>query len=109
MIIAFTLSMPCVGSWNGKWTGAENLYCRVINFKQRYGTSKKATELTERLLSNRVYYYNFGDGWEAAVTVEAVDAKKAAKLRKGSRGFCGYDWMIANIVQHGKIVGSTNI
>lgn len=102
MIITFTLSMSGVGSWNGKWTGAENLYCKVINFKQQYG--KKAAELTERILSNRIYYYNFGDGWEAAITVEAVNAKKAAKLRRDSKDFCGYDWMIDSIIQHGKIV-----
>lgn len=26
MLIQFTLSMPNVGSWNGKWSGRENLY-----------------------------------------------------------------------------------
>ena len=35
MLICFTLSMPQVGSWNGKWTGAKNFYAEVINFGRR--------------------------------------------------------------------------
>ena len=33
MILSFTLSMPNIGSWNGKWTGSKNLYARAINVK----------------------------------------------------------------------------
>ena len=38
MILCFELSMPSVGSWNGKWGGANSYYAKIINF----GRTKKA-------------------------------------------------------------------
>jgi len=99
MILSFTLSMPNVGSWNGKWTGVNNLYARVFNF----GRGKKANEKAQGILDKGYYHYNFGDGWSAGVTVKQVDAKEAGKIRRGSQGFCGYDWMITSIRNNGKI------
>jgi len=99
MILCFTLSMPNVGSWNGKWTGANNLYARIINF----GKSKKATGKAQKILDKGYYHYNFGDGWSAGITIKQVDAKEANKIRRASKGFCGYDWMIDSIREHGII------
>lgn len=100
MMLSFTLSMPNVGSWNGKWTGEENLYARVRNL----GNTKKGREKAESLKG--YYSYNFGDGWSAGVTVEEIDRVKAARIRRNSRGFCGYDWMIDSIVGYGRILDS---
>jgi hypothetical protein len=50
------------------------------------------------------YSYDFGDGWRASVTVRQVDEKNARKLRRQSAGFCGYDWMIREIKEHGRIL-----
>lgn len=47
--------------------------------------------------------YNFGDGWLARVDVSQVDAKEASRLRKASKGFCGYEWMIDSILTRGMI------
>lgn len=99
MIIVFKLSMPNCGSWNGKWTGSENLYARTKNL----GRTQIAQKKGEKLISESSYYYNFGDGWSASISIEEVDAKKAAKFRKASKGFCGYDWMIESILSCGEI------
>ncbi|SNS21371.1 hypothetical protein SAMN05446037_100653 [Anaerovirgula multivorans] len=103
MLMVFELSMPHVGSWNGKWTGEDNYYAKVFNFKQRYGTSKNARELFDKILSNGSYCYSFGDGWGMSISVRQIDSKEATKLRKKTKGFCGYDWAIESILQHQKI------
>jgi hypothetical protein len=99
MKVCFELSMPNVGSWNGKWTGANNLYARIVDF----GRGKANEARAQEILDAKSYYYNFGDGWGASVGVRAVDSKEAAKIRKATRGFCGYDWMIDSIRQKGRI------
>jgi hypothetical protein len=107
MKVSFQLTMPNVGSWNGKWTGAAKKYYLVKSaFKGRsgYGTvdANKAMELLGENQS-RSFYYNFGDGWGANVKMEIVDAAEARKRTKESAGFCGYEWMIDSIMKHGKI------
>ncbi len=99
MILSFTLSMPNIGSWNGKWSGEGQLYARVINF----GRSKKATEKAKSILDKRYFHYNFGDGWSAGVTVKEIDSKEARRIRQLTKGFCGYDWMIDSIRDNLKI------
>ena len=106
MLLAFILTMPNVGSWNGKWTGEKDLHARVINFTQKYGTSKAAKDKLESILKEKSYYYNFGDGWGADVEVKKVDVSAAAKIRAKSKGFCGYDWMIDSILQYGEILNT---
>jgi len=93
--ICFQLSMPNVGSWNGKWTGSENLYVMVKTF----GRSKKALIRLKELCDLKSCYYNFGDGWGASVSIKAVDSAEARKLRKASNGFCGYEWMVSSIIR----------
>lgn len=41
--------------------------------------------------------------WGASVTLKEVDGKESAKLKRKSNGFCGYEWMIDSICQHGCI------
>ncbi len=89
MLIAFTLSMPSCGSWNGKWTAADRLYAKVISIRSK----KRANEI----LAKGSFRYNFGDGWVASISVKTVDAKEARQLRNKSKGFCGYDWMVDSI------------
>ena len=98
MLVSFELTMPSNNSWNGRWTGESKLYVRVRNA----GTAKLAREKWEKLIGR--YSYNFGDGWVACVTVREVTSTAAAKLRKDSAGFCGYEWMIDSIARHGKIL-----
>lgn len=90
MILSFILSMPGASSWNGKWSGEGTLYARVVKFGKNSKTVKD-------ILDKGYFSYSFGDGWRAGVTVKEVDVKEAAKIRKHSTGFCGYDWMIESI------------
>lgn len=94
MLISFELSMPGRNSWNGKWSGQENCYAIVRSF------GKKHPKLG-------LYEYNFGDGWRAQVAVREVTSPAARNLRKQSKGFCGYDWMVDSIIRDGDIYGPT--
>ena len=100
MRLSFVLSMPNVASWNGKWTGEGTLYAKVINF----GRSKKADEKAKAILAKGYYRYAFGDGWSAGISVKAVLPREAAMIRRKSKGFYGYDWMVDSIRSDGKII-----
>lgn len=97
MLVAFTLSMPEVNTWNGKWTGEDKCYVVIKNI----GASKKTREKYINLFGN--YYYHWEDGWTACINVKEIDDKEARILRKKSNGFCGYEWMINSIIMHGEI------
>lgn len=99
MWLCFTLTMPNVGSWNGRWSGEGNYYAVVRNFR-----SQKAIAAAQLLES--YYHYNFGDGWSAGIHVTEVDGKEVRRIKRKSKGFCGYEWMIDSIIQNGKILNS---
>lgn len=98
--LQFTLDMPNCGSWNGRWSGENDLYARVQKFSER---SKSAKSRIDKLLQDPYYYYRWDDGWGASVTVKEIDAKIARQIEKKTRGFCGYDWMISSILSKGFI------
>lgn len=93
MLVCFSLSMPNIGSWNGEWTGQGKLYARVRRISNK-----------NNLRDESSFRYNFGDGWSACVSVKFVDSKEAAKIRRKTFGFCGYEWMIDSIIKHGEII-----
>lgn len=90
----FVITMPNVGSWNGKFSGKDNLYCKVFPYKSK----------VDDAFIGKSFYYNFGDGWGASVKVEKIDSKTASKMKRLSSGFMGYDWMIGSIYKHNKII-----
>lgn len=96
MLISFELSMPSNNSWDGRWSGQDDVYVVVRRFS-------KMPEVDGKQLAGGRFSYSFGDGWVAAVTVRVVTSAAAAKLRKQSKGFCGYNWMIDSILSYGKI------
>ena len=98
-MLAFKLSMPGVASWNGRWSGEGREYVIVRSL----GRSKAAGAHEAKILAGAPYGYGFGDGWFASVSVREVDPTEARKLRRTSAGFCGYDWMVDSIIDHGKI------
>ena len=93
-IISFELKMPNVGSWNRKWTGESKKHYIIM----------KMTDNEFEKLSSDSYYYNFGDGWGASISIEIIDSKEAIKRRKLSKGFCGYDWMVYSIIKNDEII-----
>jgi len=99
MILSFILSMPSNNSWDSHWSGEDKLYAKVISFGNSIQAKTHATEI----LKNRYYSYNFGDGWTARIDVKEIDANEAAKIKRKSNGFCGYDWMIESIKNNLKI------
>lgn len=99
MILAFHLSMPNVASWDGRWSGDGKRYVIVKKFH-----GKKEIEKAEKILENRYHHYAWPDGWGAGISISEVDSKQAAKLRRDSQGFCGYNWMVKSICEYGKIL-----
>ena len=97
MILAFQLSMPNCASWNGRWSGEGRKYVIVKTFR-----GKKAVEKAEAILAKGYYHYSWSDGWGAGITVKEVNSSQAAKLRKESQGFSGYDWMVTTICDYGQ-------
>ncbi len=109
IILAFILTMPNVGSWNGKWNAEGRLHAIVINYTKIYGKSKEAKQKAETILNEGSFYYNFGDGWGACISVKRVTASEAANIRKKSAGFGGYDWMVDSILRYGTIDRNSRI
>lgn len=91
-MIVFELTMPNVGSWNGKWTGANRMYIRT----------RREREVPKDYW-NKSFFYRWGDGWTARVSTTRIPAAEARKLERKSSGFAGYDWMIKSIIKHGMI------
>lgn len=104
MKLAFILSMPNCGSWNGKWSGQDRLYCIIKPF-----TTIKAKEKAKELLAKRSFYYSWGDGWGASVSVKEVTNQEARSMKRNSKGFYGYDWMVDSILRYGKIYADHQI
>lgn len=94
-VLKFSLSMPNIGSWNGKWSGSSGNYFRLV----RMGRSKLSHEKAAEFVGS--YFYNFGDGWSASVSVELVTLSDMKG--KKSDGFYSYDWMIKSILKNKKI------
>jgi len=90
--VEFRLSIPNVGSWNNKWSGKDRNYSIV---------RKVSDSRADKLLSGRVFaswFHHWGDGWSARVSARVVPVGE--RLKK-SDGFCGYDWMVTNILAYG--------
>jgi len=92
MILSYVITMPSVGSWNGKWSGSNNFYARTRNYRGKEGT-EKAT----KILNGGPYYYRWDDGWGASIDVQKIDGKEKKRIDRKTKGFIGYDWMIDSI------------
>lgn len=95
MIIAFTLSMPSAPSWNGRWSGDGDLYVIIRSVRKP----------DPKVLGS--HSYRWSDGWCARVEARQVDSREAHKLRRKSKGFCGYNWMVESILRFGQIQSPT--
>ena len=101
MKVSFELTMPNIGSWNGRWTGEGSKYYVILNYR----TKEQKARIKELLEGEegKCFHFSWNDGWAANVSMEIVDAKEASKRLKVSAGFCAYEWMIDSILEHGKI------
>jgi hypothetical protein len=103
MKLVFTLSMPGCASWNGRWSGAGKLYAIVRGFN-----GKKGREKAQAILTKGYFSYGWSDGWRAGISVKEVTQSEVRQIRRTAQGFCGYDWMVDSIVNHGAIYASTD-
>ena len=101
MNLCFTLTMPSRGSWNGRWSGEENLYAKIL----KLSNSKAGKAAAEKILAGAPYYHRWSDGWGASIDVKIVEGKESAAIERKSQGFCGYEWMIDNIRFYGNPYG----
>lgn len=91
-MVAFVLTMPHCGSWNGKWSQEDKLHCIV----------RRDREVPKEYIG-KSFFYNWDDGWCAEIEVKHVDYKTANQLRNKSSGFCNYGWMVDSIIKKGRI------
>lgn len=98
--LVYVLTMPGRNTWNGKWSGDEQLFALI----RRVPKTKKAQEKAAKIIAEGPYSYGWSDGWRASVSVSMVEGSKLAGIRKRSSGFCGYDWMVDSIERHGEIM-----
>lgn len=105
-ILIFTLSIPNVGSWDGKWISSDK--CFAIKKKVSDDLAKKimngSTKSNNEVTPSVSFSYNFGDGWRASVKVIQTNAREADKIMRKSQGFAGYDWMVDSILLNQEIV-----
>ena len=90
--IEFRLSMPGIGSWNGKWTGEGRNYSIARKISDKWAN---------KLLSGKdtaSWSHHWDDGWSARVSARIVPVGE--RLKK-SDGFYGYEWMVSNILAYG--------
>jgi len=94
MRVEFRLTMPKVGSWNGKWSGEGENYVIYKNLPK----SKCLWLGLKTTVDKRTWVYDFGDGWMANVSARLYPTPFK---RQKSDGFCGYEWMVDNIIKFG--------
>jgi len=90
--IEFRLSMPNRGSWDGKWSGESRNYTIVRRISDTWA---------KKLFSDKTiasWSHHWSDGWSARISARIVPVGE--RLKK-SDGFCGYDWMVLNILAYG--------
>lgn len=104
MNLVFELTIPGIGSWNGKWSGEGKYYAIV-----RTGIRSKERVARAKQITGRSFYYRWDDGWAANVHVREIDAREARQCRRKSQGFVGYDWMVNSIWERDKIVSSSDL
>lgn len=98
--IAFILSMPNKGSWDGKWTGEKDVHARIRKIPNKYFEGERTKE---KELNGKSFFYSWDDGWTAEIKVTEVTEQEAKSLKKRSVGFAGYDWMIDSLIHSGDI------
>lgn len=88
--VEFSLSMPSHRSWSGN---------NKRYLKRRNLTDKYAAKLGLDKQKQKSWYHHFGDGWSACVNARVMNAGERGEK---SAGFCGYDWMVDNIIWYGQ-------
>ena len=94
--VVFELTMPHAASWNGRWSGEGQGHYIFKDF-----SPGKFAKIENQIIGS--WHYRWDDGWCACVTSREIEGQELRKLRRQNRGFCGYDWMVEDILLHGEI------
>jgi hypothetical protein len=98
-VVEFKLSMPGRSSWDGRWSGEGKNY--VIRRELSHDALARlfdAPSGVDLTACRRIWTHRWSDGWLAQIAARVVPAGE--DLPK-SDGFCGYDWMVENILRTG--------
>lgn len=88
--VEFKLGMPGNSAWNGKWSGEGRNHTVV----------RTLADAEAAKLNGGYWTYAFGDGWLASVSARVLAPREKPKE---SDGFSGYDWMVSEILELGRI------
>ena len=93
-MIVFKLTMPRNNSWNGKWSGADDVH--IITLPDRWVPNDRI---------GNSYYYDFGDGWCACIDVIKMNANSSEyrKMTRNNRGFSRYNLKLESIISNNEI------
>ena len=80
MLVAFQLTMPNVGSWDGKWSGSDSLYARV-----RKARSKTDIEAARRAVAGKPFHYSWTAGKPAEEAASRAREQLEALLAKANK------------------------
>jgi hypothetical protein len=97
--------MPKVGSWNGKWTGAEKNYTEI----RRVRNDDKDFAKCKQLVAQKNHQYDFGDGWVMNIEVKEIYFNQLKKALRESDGFCGYSWAVDSLIKRGYIISDRDL
>lgn len=90
--IEFSLGMSGVSAWDGRWSGSSKNYTIVRGLS----STRSAALLSGK--DSATWFHHWPDGWCASVTARVMGK---GERRKKSDGFCGYGWMVSNILSYG--------
>lgn len=93
-----------VGSWDGKWSGDKKIYAKKVVITKEKEELLKSLGIPMTKGSKKEFLYDFGDGWTAKVIMTVGTSREFDPIVKRSGGFLGYDWMIDEILKHGRIL-----
>lgn len=95
VFVSFELKMTNIGSWNGKWTGEGKRYIIVKSLSK---------DIVAKIFGDKnfeTYHHSWGDGWGCNIIVMKIDSDiKNSFSKEFKNGFCGYEWMVDNIISH---------
>lgn len=94
--VEFRLSMPGRSSWDGRWSGDGRNYTTVRSLTNEAAAKLFAVE--GGFTAHKSWTHRWSDGWCAQI--EARIVRTGERLKK-SDGFCGYSWMVDNIIRTG--------
>lgn len=94
-----------IGSWDGKWSGSGKVFAKLKSISKEQKEKLEQMGFSIQKGDSHSFHYDFWDGWSCNVIMKVGTKKEFQSIMKQSQGFLGYDWMIKDILECGRIVG----